>query len=143
MENMVMKFKIIYGFGKEKEITIDENELEKAYGIFLLGGRAVFGSDGAVDGKYIMAIRPDYRATMGWNMGYELNGEDMMIISQKKIDRKLQIAQARAKERVDYLIANKQERMIGKNAPIPQLERDNWRAGELKSIGEIIEKKDS
>lgn len=138
---MDLKYKIVYGFNNEQEITIDADELEKAYGCFLLGGRAVFRSGGAVDSKYIQAIKPDYHATMGWSRGHKLEADDYNELSDKGIDRRLILTQSKAKERVDYLIANGQERLIGQNVKIPELESHVEVRGEGKDGAVVALKK--
>lgn len=139
MANMGMKFKIIYGFDSEQEISIDPDELEKAYGLFLLGGRAVFKSGDAVDARFIQAIREDYHATMGWAKTHTLETEDYNELHDRGVTGKMKMLMASVKERVDYLIANGQQAQIGKNIEIPELARPvERREGKVKSIGEML-----
>ncbi len=116
----MMYYKIIYGFDKERTITIEASELEKAYGVFLLGGKAIF-KEGAVDGKYIQGIQPDYHRTMGWAQEYKLGPDDYNQLSDTGIDRKARALQERTQTKVQYLIENKKESLIGKNVEISEL----------------------
>ena len=121
MENMDIKyFKIIQGYEHERDVIIREDELERAYGLFMLGGRWIF-SGGPVDGKNIQTIVEDYHTTMGWNKEYKLGTDDYEQLTQQGVDRKMKNLLSEAKERVTYLINSKQENLIGKNAEIPGL----------------------
>ncbi len=135
---MGMKFKINTGYGAERHISIDETELEKAYGLFILGGRAIF-KGGAVDSKVMQDIVPDYHAEMGWTREYKLGPDDYAELAEKGIDRKAQRLQNKAQERVQYLITQDKQDLIGKNVPLPELERPavERREGGMKRIGEI------
>lgn len=141
MENMDLKYKIVYGYDSEQEITIDADELEKAYGLFLAGGRAIFKDGTAIDAKYIQAIRPDYHATMGWAKSWKMSTDDYNELADSGIDKKLKLTQAKTKERVDYLLAHGQQNLIGKNVPIPELEshvtiRGDGKDGAIKALKE-------
>lgn len=138
---MELRYKVIYGFDKEQEISIGADELEKAYALFLAGGRAIFKSGDAVDSKHIQAIRPDYHGTMGWTIGHRLGPDDYNELSDTGVEQKLKITQAKAKERVDYLIAHGQHDLIGKNVKIPELEfNTQTRGGAMKSIADLMPK---
>src|SRR3990167_7195137 len=62
-------------------IPIEENEIEKAVKAFMSGQPVVF-ANGVTD--KIHAILPDYHKIMGWNYGYELQGEDWGLIGSSK-----------------------------------------------------------
>ena len=139
MESMELKYLIVYGFDSEQQISIDADELEKAYGLFLAGGRAMFRSGDAVDSKYIQAIRPDYHATMGWAKSWKLTSDDYNELADSGVDKKLRLTQAKAKERVDYLMSHGKQDLIGKNIPIPELEtsiqiRGDGKDGAIKAL---------
>lgn len=136
---MELKYSIVYGFNSEQQITIGADELEKAYGLFLMGGRAVFKSGDAIDAKYIRAIRPDFQSTMGWSKDHALKSDDYNELSDSGVDKKLRLTQAKVKERVEFLISHGQEKLIGKNIEIPELESSvQTRGGQMKQIGTII-----
>lgn len=115
-------YKILQGYEHERDIIIREDELERAYGLFMLGGRWIF-SGGAVDGKNIQTIVEDYHSTMGWNKEYKLGTDDYEQLGQLGVDGKMRKALESAKERAMYLINSKQEHLIGKNVAIPELQK--------------------
>lgn len=85
-----LKVKIISGFRKDQEDTINADEAHKAYYLFLNpDARGIFSNGVAIIGSDIRRIEPDYNATMGWNPTYTPTGEDWDEISQYKVDRKL------------------------------------------------------
>lgn len=118
---MKILYKILQGYEHDRNITINEDELERAYGLFMLGGRWIF-SGGPVDGKNIQTIVLDEHATMGWNKEYELGPDDHAELSEKGVSRNARKALELAQKRVRYLIASKQENLIGTNSPLPALE---------------------
>jgi hypothetical protein len=134
---MDIKYKILQGYEHDRNITINEDELERAYGLFMLGGRWIF-SGGAVDGKNIQTIVPDWNATMGWNKEYKLGTDDDEEIASKGLDRKSQKTLASAQEKVRYLIATKQENLIGTNAKLPELDTPQRKeiSNEVKRIAD-------
>jgi len=125
MANMDLKYRIIYGYESDQEISIGPDELEKAYGLFLFGGRAIFKNGDAIDSKHIQAIKPDYNEMLGWDKEHVLDGYDESDLDKLGIRKAAQIAQGRAKERVEYLIAHGKTELIGKNADIHELAREN------------------
>ena len=85
-----MKIKVITGFRKEQQHTIDAEEAHKAYYLFLNPEkRGVFNNGVAIVGADIRSIEPDYHATMGWNATHTLDSDDMNEIRFKGIDEKL------------------------------------------------------
>lgn len=134
-----MIFKALTGFGEEREVYFEMEDLEKVQYAFLREKRALLSNGQAVDGKYIQQIYPDYQRTMGWNATHELNNDDMNEIRARGIERKMEYALTRSKERVQYLIAKGKENLIGTNVEIPELEKpsDEPRSGGMKRIGEI------
>lgn len=135
---MNLYYKIIHGYDEERFTPIDSDELEKAYGLFLIGGRAVF-KQGAIDSKYIQAIQPDWHRIMGWAQDYKLGPDDYNELADKGIDIKARGLQSKVQERVQYLILRGEENLIGKNISIPELERPTIErlGGEMKRLGDI------
>lgn len=105
-------FKIIRGYGAEDYIEIDQSELEKAYGSFLLKKDGIY-SGGAVKGSEILAIQPDYHRTMGWNRGYKMTDLDYAEIKDSGIGQELKDALGNMKEKVTYLIESGNKDAIG------------------------------
>lgn len=128
-------YKILQGYEHERNITIREDELERAYGLFMLGGRWIF-SGGPVDGKNIQTIIEDYHTTMDWNKEYELGTDDYEQLSQLGVDKKMKLIREKAKEKVHYLISTNQQNLIGKNIEIPELQKSNPITEDIKKLGE-------
>lgn len=126
-------YKIYHGFNVEDYIEINEEELEKAYYCFLKKLDSVF-SGGAVRGARIESIKPDFHRIMGWNRGYKLVEDDFAQIRQKGIDVKLRNQQNETERKVKYLIATKQEDLIGKGFKIPELKSGN--SEEVKKLSD-------
>ena len=111
---MEITYKILQGFDTERTVRIRADELEKAYGIFLLGGRAIF-SGGIVDGKSIQGggIVPDWCATMGWNEGHRLTEEDYAHINALGLQDRARSEMARKeKDIVKRLNENKEKHLF-------------------------------
>lgn len=115
-----MYYKLIRGYGAEDYIEIGDDELEKAYGAFLMKKDSVY-SGGAVRGSEIIAIQPDYHRTMGWNRGYKLGEFDYADLKSKGIENKMRNRIANVKDKVQYLIQSDKVDLIGKNLDIPEL----------------------
>lgn len=85
-----MKIKIICGYRKDQEYTIDGSEAHKAYYLFHNPDkRAVFSDGLAIKGDQIQSIVPDYHATMGWNATHVLTSDDMNELRDKGVDTQL------------------------------------------------------
>jgi hypothetical protein len=115
-------YKIIRGYSAEDYIEITEEELEKACYCFLMKKDSIY-SGGAVKGSEILAIQPDYHRTMGWNRGYKLQVGDFRELNQTGVDRKMQIVIEKVKDKVQYLLKNNKEDLIGKGFNIQELEK--------------------
>lgn len=96
---MKYKIKIITGFRKDQEHSIDAQEAHKAYYAFTHPKVDVVFSNGiAVRGEDIRQIAPDYNATMGWNQTYQLTNDDWNELKSSGVDKKLQNILGVAKE---------------------------------------------
>ncbi len=90
-----LKIKIICGFRKDQQYTLDISEAHKAYYLFLHPDeRGIFENGLALVGRQIQAIEPDYHATMGWNQSHILDGYDWGEIRSQGIEKKMQQALA-------------------------------------------------
>lgn len=99
MKESKYKIKIVCGFRKEQEFTIDANEAHKAY--FLFNNpekRGTFDTGLALKGSDIQRIEPDYNATMGWNHTHQLTSDDWIELRSTGVAGKLQSIMSRAKE---------------------------------------------
>jgi len=93
------KIKIITGFRRDQEITINASEAHKAYYLFYNPDeRACFSNGVCLIGADVRRIEPDYNATMGWNPTYELGTEDWNELRDKGVERKMQKVLSLGKE---------------------------------------------
>lgn len=93
------KIKIVCGFRKDQEFTIDANEAHKAYYLFEHPEkRGTFETGLALKGSDIQRIEPDWHATMGLNKEYTLVGEDWNEIHAKGYLAKMQTIMTSARE---------------------------------------------
>jgi len=96
---MKYKIKIITGFRKDQEHSIDADEAHKAYYLFFNPEkRAIFKDGLALRGEEIKKITPDYNGTMGWSPTYLLGDDDWVELHQRGITRKLTNILSYAKE---------------------------------------------
>jgi len=94
-----LKIKIICGFRKDQEITIDGEEAHKAYYLFLNPDkRGVFNNGYALKGSDIQRIEPDYNSTMGWNTTHQLDEFDYTEINKLGLDVEFRNLLYKAKE---------------------------------------------
>ena len=99
MKTSKYKIKIVCGFRKDQEFTIDANETHKAYYLFNNPEtKAVFDSGLAIKGSDIQRIEPDYNATMGWNQNNYLTNDDWSEITSSGVVSKLRDIMESAKE---------------------------------------------
>lgn len=83
-----IKYKVKYGFDKNEYISIDTDELVKAFLSFLTGNRVIL--DGvALRGKDIIRIEPDWNNFGGYMKGYIMQPRDYECsdITKRKTDR--------------------------------------------------------
>jgi len=93
------KLKIVCGFRKEQEFTIDANEAHKAYYLFNNPEkRGTFNNGLALKGSDIQRIEPDYNATMGWNHTHQLTSDDWNELHSTGVSSKLQGIMSSAKD---------------------------------------------
>ena len=99
MKQSKYKVKIVCGFRKEQEYTINANEAHKAYYLFNNPDKRGTFDDGlAIKGSDIQRIVPDYNATMGWNHTHVLSDDDYNELRLNGVMQKLQGILASAKE---------------------------------------------
>lgn len=84
--------KIICGYRKEQEYTINANEAHKAYYLFNHPNkRGTFSNGLALRGSDIQRIVPDYQTTMGWNPTHQLTDDDYNELGRLGITNKFSI----------------------------------------------------
>lgn len=112
-------FKVKYGYGVSDQVSIEEDELEKAIYAQLMKKPVQLGS-AFISGSNIIAITPHYHKHTGWYDWYEpKTGEDWEQIERDCPDYKGVIEHY--KQRVQYLLSNNKEKFIGKNIEIEGL----------------------
>ena len=98
MKKSKYKIKVVCGFRKDQEHTIDANEAHKAYYLFNhpeQGG--TFENGLALKGRDIQKIVPDYNATMGYNPTHVLTDDDYNEMNKDGVVAKLGNIMASAK----------------------------------------------
>lgn len=99
MKESKYKVKIVCGFRKEQEYTINANEAHKAYYLFNNPDKRGTFDDGlAIKGSDISRIVPDYNATMGWNHTHVLTNDDYNELHLNGVMQKLGRILSYAKE---------------------------------------------
>lgn len=96
---MNLKIKIITGFRRDQEYSIDADEAHKAYFLFLHPeARGIFKNGHAMIGSDIKEIVPDYQGTMGWNPSHVLDTDDWNQLRSLGVERRIRNLLAAAKE---------------------------------------------
>src|SRR3954447_1451082 len=100
---MKPKVKLIVGFRRDQEHSIDADEAHKAYYLFLNPDkRGVFSNGLAIKGDQIQEIVPDWQGTMGWNPTHILDSDDFYDIRRHGMENKVRDMLAAAKD-IAYL----------------------------------------
>jgi len=87
---MKLYIRVVTGFRKDQEITIESEEAHKAYYLFLHpDSRGIFKNGVALIGRDIQRIEPNYQKTMGWKEDYKMIGEDFDQIRKFGVDKKM------------------------------------------------------
>lgn len=140
MSETKIVFKALTGFGDEREVFFGAEDLEKVQYAFLREKRVLLSNGQAVDGKYIQQISPDWHRTMGWNTEHVLDADDRNELHYSGIETKAYEALESSRDRVNFLLSEGREVEIGKNVPLPELERPTieLRGNGPQSVKDII-----
>lgn len=96
---MKYKIKLITGFRRDQEYSIDATEAHKAYYLFdNPTERGTFNNGIAIKGDQIQEIVPDYQGTMGWNATHVLDGDDHNELHKAGVSQKMRWIMTAAKE---------------------------------------------
>lgn len=114
-------FKVKYGYSTADQVSITENEIEKAIYAQIKGVPVQFG-DAYINGRNIISITPHWHKHTGWYDYYEpTTGDDW-----KQIERDCPSYEGVVeyyKNRVSHLLETGKQNLIGKNVPIPEIEK--------------------
>jgi hypothetical protein len=137
-------FRVKYGYGKMDQVTISESELERAIYSQIKGTPMLLGTS-MVKGNNIIAIQPNYHKHTGWNDWYEpKDADDWKQIKRDCPDYSGVVE--KYKLRVQHLLQSGQDKLIGQNVAIPELDSPKRvldsvlesTGGEMKSIQQIM-----
>lgn len=121
MKDTKRYFKVKYGFNVSDQVSIGENELEKALYAQIKGIPIQLG-EAYINGRNIISITPHWHKHTGWYDYYEPDGGEDWEQIKRDCPSYEGIVES-AKQKVHYLMQNGQEKLIGKNANIPELEK--------------------
>lgn len=121
MRNKERFFRVKYGYKASDQVSIKEADLEKALYAQITGNPVQLGSS-FVKGSAILAITPHYHKHTGWHEWYEpSDGDDWLQI--KRDCPPYEGIVEHYKERIQWLMQNNQQHLIGKNHPIDSIDR--------------------
>lgn len=134
-------FKVKYGFTIADQVSIGEDELEKAIYAQVVKQPVQLATK-YINGSNIIVIEPHYHKHTGWYDWYEPKDAD----DWKQIERDCPPYEGIVsyyKDRVNFLLQNGKKELIGKNVDIPEIslpkkKEIGERSSGMKRIGEII-----
>ena len=132
----MMYCKVKFGYGEADYAQITEEELPRAYGMFLTGeGKSVFSDGTAIRARDIIRIEPDWHRVKGWNRGYKMMVDDWNDV--KPLQPAYQRLQADVKMLVEHALRTGKLELL--NKPLSQFELP--KKNKTKSItGKWVEK---
>ena len=138
---MNYKVKLITGFRRDQEHSVDAEEAHKAYYLFNHPEeRGTFDNGFAIKGDQIQEIVPDYQGTMGWNETHTLDSDDWNELNGNGVSKKMRELMGAAQE------ISKRGDTADLGVPLSQLLKEKYpqlgkgredRGGEMKRLGEI------
>ena len=136
-----LKVKIVSGFRKDQEFSIDAEEAHRAYYLFLNPEkRGVFSTGLAIVGQDIRHIEPDFVGSMGWNQGYNPTPEDFAEIRYNGVDKQLNLILNKAKQVAQLNDPSKLALPMSKIMELDEPKNYRIHTQGPKAIGEIIDK---
>lgn len=138
---MKYQVKLITGFRRDQEHSIDAEEAHKAYYLFNHPEeRGTFDNGFAIKGDQIQEIVPDYQGTMGWNATHMLDSDDWNELNGNGVSRKMRELMGAAQE------ISKRGDTTDFGVPLSKLLEEKYpqlgkgreeRGGEMKKLGAI------
>lgn len=109
-----MKFyKIKFGYGELDYCEITDQELPKAYGMFLTQeGNGIFSDGTAIRARDIIRIEPNWHKVRGWNKGWKMTLDDYEDI--KSLERPYQDTLNEAKMITEMAIKKEKTDILSK-----------------------------
>ena len=112
-------YKIKYGYGETDYCEITNQELPKAYGMFLAQeGNGIFSDGTAIRARDIIRIEPNWHKVKGWNRGWKMTIEDYKDV--KHLEEPYRLEQNKAKDIAENAI--RQGNMAILSRPMAELE---------------------
>lgn len=136
------KVKLVVGFRRDQEHTIDGDEAHKAYYLFLHPEeRGIFKNGLAIKGDQIQEIIPDWNASMGLNEAHTLNADDWNEIHKLGLKSRMNNLLTAAREIATSADPKDMSipltELVEKKYPKLMPASSERREGSMKSIGEI------
>lgn len=136
------KVKIITGFRRDQEHTVEGEEAHKAYYLFLHPDeRGIFRNGLAIKGDQIQEIVPNWQATMGWNEAHNLDAGDWNEIHRSGASRKMNALLTAAREIAAVAdpkdMSTPLTELVEKKYPRLLPAAVEHREGSMKSVAEI------
>lgn len=140
------KIKIIVGFRRDQEHTIDGDEAHKAYYLFLHPDqRGIFKNGLAIRGADIQEILPDWCATMGWNEAHVLSTDDWNEIRrsnlQPKMEALLEAARVVSTTGAPAEIGMPLSQLVSQKYPQLLPASSEKRVGSMRSVSSVLRNK--
>lgn len=120
MKDINRYFKVKFGFNMSDQVSIGEEELEKAVYAQIMGLPIQLGNS-YINGRNIISISPHWHKHTGWYDWYEpSSGDDFLQIKRDCPDYTGVIEYY--KNRVNLLMQSGRTKEIGKNIDLPELD---------------------
>ena len=135
----IKHYKIKFGFNEADYCEITQEELPKAYGMFLLQeGNGIFSDGTAIRAKDMIRIEPNWHKLMGWTRGWKMTPEDYYII--KPFEKSYHQIQDEARRIAEFAIKTNQFKILA--LPMSEIQSvlkiEDKRQPEIKKITDSL-----
>lgn len=135
--NKIYWWKVRYGFNASDCVVIQESEIEKAIYAQIKKAPIQLG-DKYINGSNIIVIEPNYHKYTGWFDSYEpKEADDFLQIKRDCPDFTGRLEHY--KNRVQYLLQNGKQDLIGKNVELPEIQREPVALPESKTLADKMQ----